>query len=137
MDPLVSRLKKRQRGFHFEEEPGWHDLKGKFEEANRKGSGKSMKVATLQTQAVHDALAKFGFLRAKDGRDDPMGVLSGILRNAPFGFDLPSRDAADRAQSRKNQSSKASPWGAPAPIDAGDAASRMSGFNTGMDYSGV
>jgi hypothetical protein len=133
----ATRLKKPNRGWYVDKSPGFHDLKGKFEDAARKGLGKEVKLANEQVAAIRDALAKFGFLRSEKGEDDPVGVLTHVLRNSGFGFKLPARDAHVVGMKPKQMG-----FGGPAPIESGDAASRQMSFGLGGsggqgDYTGV
>ncbi len=103
-----TRLKKRQRGFYFEPEPGFHDVKGKFDDASRQNT--ETKVA-----AVYDVLQRFGLAKlADENNPDCIETLTKVLREADFGFDLQpgaSRNSRDKGRNHGNLASWATPGG--------------------------
>lgn len=122
---VETRLKKRQRGWHYEAEPGFHGVKSTFDQAEKNNKSNEVKLA-----AMLDALEKFALL---DDNGDPIGTLSKILKENDFGFNsgAPSKKDRNRPQAESRS------FGVPTGLGAGDAASRMSGFNSGGGYSGV
>jgi hypothetical protein len=130
-----TRLKKRQRGFHFEKEPGFFDLKGKFDDAAKKNE--EIKVA-----AIADALALFG-LDPKYAGDiakaaDPVKALTQTFHQQDFGFGLAPTRPAGRANGEFVS------FGGPSGLSGGDSFDRQPGAvgagmqsGTGMSYGGV
>jgi hypothetical protein len=70
-----SRLKKKQRGFFHDKDPGLYDVKGSFIRAN--DANKSHKIAGITA-----ALEKFGLLNEVD----PVSILSKTFQEIPAGF---------------------------------------------------
>lgn len=141
-DEVVSRLKKRQRGWHTASEPGFHDVNAKFEEAARKNGETKLASTDVKLAAAHAALARFGVDPKYAGiitvAPDPVGTLTQILKKKDFGYGKAEPEAGAR-----NHSSFES-WGAPTGLSADDAGGRLSGgagagyrSGTGMNYGGV
>jgi hypothetical protein len=128
---VASRLKKRQRGWHFEKDPGFHDVKGKFDEAARKNT--EIKVA-----AIAEALRTYGIDPKIAGEitdaPDPIKALTQVLKTKDFGF--------GGVKNRGRNFGEFASWSSPAGLASGDAASRLSGAGgyspgTNMSYGGV
>lgn len=125
---VSTRLKKRQRGWHYEKEPGFHDVKGKFQDAARINS--ETKVA-----ATAEALRTYGIDPKHAGEitdaPDPLKALTQVLRTKDFGFG----GQKDRGRNFGEFAS----WGPPTGMSGGDAGSRVDGGSlmSGMSYGGV
>jgi hypothetical protein len=63
---VATRAKKEQRGFYYERQPGFYDVKGTFDRAAEKANGNAKTAGYLA------ALAKFGFLL---DHPDPVAAL--------------------------------------------------------------
>lgn len=125
---VATRLKKRQRGWHYEAEPGFHDVKGKFEDAARKNP--EIKVA-----AIADALKTYGIDPKYAGEisdaPDPVKALTQVLKTKDFGF------GGQKSQGRGF--GEFASWGPPSGMTGGDSGSRVAGgaLMGGQSYGGV
>lgn len=121
---VAARLKKRQRGWHFEQEPGFHDVKGKFQDAAKQPN--EVKMA-----AFREVLAQYGLDKCGE---DAVEAVTSILRDHDFGFNLPPGKGGSGGRNHGDISS----WTSPTGWGGGGAAERIQGFTNGNgSYGGV
>jgi hypothetical protein len=106
----VTRLKKRQRGFHFETEPGFFDVKGTFDRA-----APSKTAADNALRGYVRVLRKYALLNEQQ---DPIDFLSRFFASKNFGY---GRDKSPDNRSRGDSDEVI--WGTPSgmPSETGDA----------------
>lgn len=74
---VTTRLKKRQRGFHYEPEPGFYGVNKSFDEASKQ------KVASAQLRGIRRVLAKYALL---DESGEPIESLAKLFAQSNFGY---------------------------------------------------
>jgi hypothetical protein len=131
---IETRLKKRQRGFYYEPDPGFHDVNGKFDDAHAKT--KQVKLA-----AIMDTLARFGLkLSEKQAGQlldspDPAKALTQILKTDDFGLGLEPGKGAGPGEQRKPKDFSA--WGPKSGLGGGGAAEGLMGGNMAGSFGGA
>lgn len=73
-----TRLKKQQRGWYRDADPGFHAVKEKFESAEKANGTKAIK-----TSAFLDVLRKYALL---DGEGNPIEALTQFMHDDDFGY---------------------------------------------------
>lgn len=73
-----TRLKKQRRGWYLDTDPGFHGVKSKFEDAEKKNGERAIKMA-----AWLDVLRKYALL---DGEGNPIENLTQFLHGDDFGY---------------------------------------------------
>lgn len=81
--PHETGLKKKQRGWYADPDPGLKDLRGKFEDADRTNG--TMKLAEI---ALRDVLRKFALFQ---DAPDPVRAFVKVLGSSNFGYGDPAK----------------------------------------------
>ena len=114
-------LKKSQRGWYRDPDPGLRDLRGKFEDAGRRNG--EVKLAAMLA-----ALAKFALL---DEHGDPVVALTSLIKDSDFGY----TDRASRRDPNAMRNEKPL-FGPNAGLTGGSVGDRL-GANSNERFGGV
>lgn len=85
---LATRLKRKQRGFHFDRAPGFYGVKDGFDAAAR-NAGNMAKSASLHEARLRGMRAAAAKLALLDQFDEPIEALAKRLAQSNFGYDGP------------------------------------------------
>jgi len=115
---ITTRLKKRQRGFHFEREPGFYGVTKGF------GDAAKLKVASeARARAIRKVAEKYALL---DESGEPVEALAKLFAESNFGY-------GDEPVAAKRTGDPI--WGPSmgTPNEPGD----RNGLSRGLSYGGV
>lgn len=115
---VTTRLKKRQRGFHFDKEPGFYGVTKSFGDA-----AKQKLASEARSRAIRKVAAKYALL---DESGEPIEALAKLFAQSNFGY-------GDEPVAPKRTGD--SLWGAPMgmPNEPGD----RNGLSRNISYGGV